>query len=128
MESLEIQKRKIKSYFGTRKYKLSFWGFNTHVDWYGLLVYFLIVFGVLMWLGYTRLENAKEILNTNEVEVVNQDQTRVDLDEIKALLETQYNSVVLTKQEQNDFIATSSANLLEEETVDDEEDDVKVAD
>lgn len=124
MQNLEIQKRKIESYFGTRKYKLSFWGFNTHIDWYGLLVYFLIVFGILMWVGYTKLENTKAVMNEESAVVGNRDNAQVDIRAIEELLDKQYTGVTVVNDRLKNLTATSSISVEDDEIQNGEEVDV----
>ncbi len=63
MLNLKEEKINFKKYFGTRRYKISFWGLNPQVDWFILIVYVAIGFvSILSW-GYFDYKKAESEIN-----------------------------------------------------------------
>jgi hypothetical protein len=117
MDDFNLQKKKIESYFGTRKYKLSFWGFNPHVDWYIMVGYFFVALILIFILG---IYQKNDVINKISTEIQAQDKTikNFDTNSINEMLYSDYkiqDKIIFNNQE----IITNFevSNILEAEDV-----------
>lgn len=93
MSKMDKQKRKILSYFGTKKYKLSFWGFTPHFDWYMLIFYFFI--GIILIFTFGYIKNYESMKSINK-EIVSERENikKIDLIKFKKTLQDSYGFII----------------------------------
>jgi uncharacterized membrane protein len=89
MNNLKIQRKRLESYFGTRKYKLSFWGINPHLDWLVLITYFFIGLIFIFSIGLSQRSEKLETLS-EKADVENNTKREIDIEKIENMIYLDY--------------------------------------